>query len=143
MASNDYNKIILIGRLTQTPELRFTPQGSPVTTLRVASGRKYKTKSGEEREETLFIDAEVWGPQAENCAQYLVKGQKVLVEGELNQRSYEAKSGEKRTVYEIRASRVIFMEKPRGAAGGSAAPPAGGDEPAPSGEDDGGTEIPF
>src|SRR3989338_9136413 len=113
--ASDYNKVILMGRLTQAPELRFTPQGSPVTTLRIASSRKFKTKAGEEREETCFIDAEVWGQQAENSAQYLVKGQRVLVEGELVHRTWESKTGEKRQTYEIRAGRVLFMEKPRGA----------------------------
>ena len=110
---SDYNKIILIGRLTQAPELRFTPQGSPVSTLRVASSRKYRTKAGEEREETCFIHADVWGQQAENCAQYLVKGQRVLVDGELTMRDWESKAGEKKRTYEIRAARVVFMEKPR------------------------------
>lgn len=142
----DFNKTILIGRLTQAPELRFTPQGSPVTTLRVASSRRFRTKGGEEREETLFIDAEVWGTQAENCAQYLVKGQRVLVDGELTMRDWEGKDGQKRRTYEIRAQRVVFMEKPRGAPeaapGGKESPP----EPAAVGtgtSSDEEEEIPF
>lgn len=140
---SDFNKIILMGRLTQAAELRFTPQGSPVTTLRIAASRKFKTKSGEEREETLFIDAEVWGPQAETCANYLVKGQRVLVDGSLAMRDFETKAGEKRRVYEIKAQRVVFLEKPRGAA---AAAPAG-EEPVHAAASGGGAddadEIPF
>lgn len=140
---SDFNKVILIGRLTEKPEVRFTSGGSPVTTLRVASGRTFKTKSGEEREETLFIDVTVWGKQAETCGEYLVKGQRVLVEGRLSMRSWETADKQKRTTYEINAQEVRFMEKPRGggAAAGEGKPVPSDDEaPLPAGDDD---EIPF
>ncbi len=139
---SDFNKVILMGRLTDKPELRFTPGGDAVATLNVASGRSFKTKSGEEKEDTVFIDVIVWRKQAETCAEYLVKGQKVMIEGRLSMRRWETKEKEKRRTYEIEAQRVIFMEKPRGAAG---AEKGSGDDlaertPPP---DDDSEEIPF
>lgn len=140
---SDFNKVIIMGRLTEKPEVRFTPGGEAVTTLRVASSSRFKTKAGDDKEETCFIDATVWRKQAETCGEFLVKGQRVLVEGRLVLRQWETADKEKRRAHEIQAQRVIFLEKPRGAAGTAAAgdKPLPGDEeaPAPGGDDD----IPF
>lgn len=143
---SDYNRIILLGRLTRDPELRRTPQGNAVTTLRVASGRKFKTKSGEEREETLFIDCEVWGVSAENASKFLVKGQRVMVEGSLKTRQWKDKDGNPRESTEIRSDRVIFLEKPRGAAASKGEKAGSDDNAAGFGQEQGETdleEIPF
>ncbi|OIO32037.1 MAG: hypothetical protein AUJ18_05250 [Candidatus Hydrogenedentes bacterium CG1_02_42_14] len=138
---SDYNRVIMMGRLTAKPELRYTPSGDAVTTLRLATSRRYKTKSGEDREDTCFIDASVWRKQAETCSEYLVKGQKVLVEGSLVMRQWETSSKEKRTNYEIQALRVLFMEKPRNASSASSDEKVSGGELPPPSEDE--EEIPF
>lgn len=139
---SDFNKVILMGRLTAKPELRFTSGGDAVATLRLASSRRFKTKAGDEKEESVFIDVSVWRKQAETCAEHLVKGQKVLVEGRLTMRDWMTQTNEKRIAYEIQAEGVTFMEKPRGASAGSDARPApqDSDVPAPTGDDE---EIPF
>lgn len=138
---SDFNKVIIMGRLTEKPELRFTPGGDAVTTLRLASGEKFKTKSGEEKEDTCFIDVSVWRKQAQTCADYLVKGQRVLVEGRLKMRKWETQTNEKRVTYQIESSRVVFMEKPRGAAAGDESRPPMSDEAPPQVEEE--EEIPF
>ena len=111
---SDFNKVIIMGRLTQKPELRFTPGEAAVANLNVASSSKFKNKAGEEKEETCFIDVIVWGRQAETCTEYLVKGQSVLVEGRLVLRKWESQTGEKRRTYEIKAQNVQFLAKPKG-----------------------------
>jgi len=89
-----FNKIILIGNLTRDPEIRYTPGGVAVATVPIAVNSRYK--QGEElKEETLFIDAVVFGKQAETCTQYLNKGRTVLVEGRLRERRWEYE-GQKR-----------------------------------------------
>jgi single-strand DNA-binding protein len=120
-----FNKVILIGNLTKDPELRYTPQGTPVTTLRIASSSKYK--SGDSmKEETLFIDVVVFGKQAETCGQYLNKGSSALVEGRLQERRWET-DGQQRSKFEVVAQTVRFLSsrKASGAAPseGDAAPP--------------------
>lgn len=140
---SDFNRVILMGRLTAKPELRFTPGGTGVATLRVACSNKFKNKAGEEKEETCFIDVTVWDKQAETCAEYLVKGQRVLVEGRLNMRQWETANKEKRISYDVRASIVRFLEKPRGAsaaAGDESAPVSDSEVPASGAEDE---DIPF
>lgn len=105
----DVNRATLTGRLTRDPELRYTANGSPVTTLRIACSRKYKTRSGDKKEDTLFIDVVAWERTAEICAQYLGKGRPVYVEGRLQSRSWE-KDGQKRSTIEVVADRVQFMD---------------------------------
>ncbi len=78
------NKIIITGNLTKDPELRYTPKGDAVVTLRLASNRKYK-----DRDETCFVNVVVWGKRAENCAEHLKKGSPILVDGRLQSRSWE------------------------------------------------------
>ena len=100
------NRVILIGRLTRDPELRYTQQGTAVARFTLAVNRKFK------REETDFIDIVVWQKQAENCAQYLTKGQLAMVEGRLQVRSYEGQDGQKRKAVEVVADDVKFLSKP-------------------------------
>ena len=104
------NKAIIIGNLTKDPELRYTPSGTAVCNLRLASNRKYK--SGEEmKEDVCFITVVVWGKRAENCNQYLQKGRGILVEGRLQSRSWETTDGQKRSVIEIVAEDIQFLDR--------------------------------
>ncbi len=104
-----YNKVILIGNLTKDPELRYTPQGTPVCTLRLASTTKYK--SGDTmKEDALFINVIVWGKQGETAAQHLGKGRSVLVEGRLQERRWES-DGQKKSMFEVVANVVRFLGK--------------------------------
>ncbi len=114
------NRIIILGRLTKDPQMRYTSNGTPVTNFTLAVDRTFTNQQGER--ETDFIDVVAWRKLAELCADYLVKGQKAAVEGRLQVRSYEVQSGEnqgqKRTVTEVVAENVQFLEKPRGGRGG-------------------------
>jgi single-strand DNA-binding protein len=102
-----FNKVILIGNLTKDPELRYTPQGTPVCSMRIASTTKYK--SGDSmKEETLFIDVVVWGRQGESAAQHLEKGRSVLVEGRLQERRWES-DGQQKSKFEVVAQSVKFL----------------------------------
>ncbi|MCX5716820.1 MAG: single-stranded DNA-binding protein [Nitrospirae bacterium] len=109
-----FNKIILIGNLTKDPELRYTPQGTAVASFRIAVNSKIK-QQGELKDETLFIGVVVFGKQAESAGQYLNKGRSVLVEGRLQERSWE-KDGQKHSRMEVVASSVRFLSKKTGAA---------------------------
>jgi len=105
-----YNRIILIGNLTKDPELRYTPQGTPVTNLRIAVNSRFG--QGENaREETLFIGVVVIGKMAESCNQYLSKGRPVLVEGRLKESKWESE-GQQRSRFEVVAQTVRFLSKP-------------------------------
>lgn len=114
-----YNKVILIGNLTKDPELRYTPQGTPVATFRIAVNSKFK-QAGELREEALFIDTVVFGKQAETCSQYLNKGKSVLVEGRLQERRFEHE-GQQRSKFEVVAQTVRFLSSQRGSSGSQGA----------------------
>ncbi|MFC1698801.1 single-stranded DNA-binding protein [Candidatus Omnitrophota bacterium] len=107
------NRVFLMGNLTRDPELRYTPSGTAVTNLRIAVNRRYKTQSGEVKEETAFITVVAWGKQAETCTQFLSKGRPIFVEGRLQMRSWENPNGEKRNILEVRASRVQFLGRPQ------------------------------
>jgi single-strand DNA-binding protein len=104
-----YNKIILIGRLTADPEMRYTSSGLPVANFTLAVDRGFTTKQGEK--ETDFIDIIVWRGLAENCAKYLKKGSMVAVDGRLQIRSYEDKQGVRRKVSEVVAENVRFLDR--------------------------------
>ena len=105
------NKTLVIGNLTKDPELRYTPQGTAVCSLRLASSTTYKAKSGEDREDKLFITAVVWAKRAENCAEYLKKGSHIFVEGRLVTRSWEDKEGQKKSVIEMQVENIQFLNR--------------------------------
>lgn len=107
-----YNKVILIGNLTKDPELRYTPQGTPVASMRLAVNYKYK-QSDEMKQETTFIDCIVFGKQAETCSKYLNKGSSVLAEGRLHERRWES-NGQQRSKFEVIAQSVRFLSKRTG-----------------------------
>ena len=106
-----YQKLIIIGNLGSNPEMRFTPNGDPVTSFSVATSRKYG-----EKDETTWFRVTVWGKQAESCSKYLSKGSKVLVEGRLrpdsngSPRTFQRKDGTWSASYEITAENVRFLD---------------------------------
>jgi single-strand DNA-binding protein len=107
MAAGD-TAITIAGNLVDDPELRFTPAGQPVAKFRVASTPRYLDKNTNEWKDgdSLFLTCNVWRQAAENVAESLTRGMRVIVSGRLRQRSYETKEGEKRTVYEIEVDDV-------------------------------------
>lgn len=104
------NKIMVIGRLGRDPEMRYTPNGNPVTNFSVATSRSYTTSEGEKREETEWFNVDTWNRVAEACNQYLTKGKLVYVEGRLQSRTYETQAGETRFENKITAFEVQFLE---------------------------------
>jgi single-strand DNA-binding protein len=107
MAAGD-TQITIAGNLVDDPELRFTPAGQPVARFRVASTPRFLDKSTNEWRDgdSLFLTCNVWRQAAENVAESLTRGMRVIVSGRLRQRSYETKEGEKRTVYEVEVDEV-------------------------------------
>lgn len=104
-----YNRIILAGNLTKDPEMRYTAQGTPVTTMRLAVNSRVK-QGGEFKDETLFIDIVIFGKQAETATQYLSKGRSVLVEGRLRENRWEYE-GQQKSKFEVIANTVKFLSK--------------------------------
>ena len=105
------NRIIIIGNLGSEPEMRFTPNGRPVTSFSAATNRRYTTSDGERREETEWFTVVTWGRLAEQCNQYLNKGRLVYVEGRLRTHTWEGQDGQKRSRNEIVADRVSFLDR--------------------------------
>ncbi|MFA6281219.1 MAG: single-stranded DNA-binding protein [Candidatus Omnitrophota bacterium] len=103
------NKVFLMGNLTRDPELRYTPQGAAVVNLGLAVNRYYKDKSGQNQQDTCFINVAVWGQMAEVCNQYLQKGRQIIVEGRLQSRNWKDNEGKNRTTIEVKADNVQFM----------------------------------
>lgn len=110
-----YQKLILVGNLGKEPEMRITPNGQSVTTLSVATNRRYSSNGGQPVNETTWFRVSVWGKQAETCNQFLHKGSKVLIEGRLNPdpetggpHVWES-NGKHGASYEVTASTVRFL----------------------------------
>lgn len=101
------NRIVLIGRLTKDPELRYTPNGKAVAGFTLAVDRPFKNQQGER--EADFISIVVWGQQAENCANYLSKGKLAAVDGRLQIRTFDGQDGQRRWVTEVVADTVKFL----------------------------------
>lgn len=137
-----YQKIIIAGYLGRDPEMRYTPDGTPVTNFSVATSRKWKNKDGEPGEETVWWRVTAWRRLAEVCNEFLQKGRPVLIEGRVNPdergnpRVYEANDGTHRASFEITADTVKFL----GGRGDTGPAPDQGDEPATPEDQD---EIPF
>lgn len=141
------NHVILMGGLTRDPELRHTQGGTAITKMSLAVSEQYKNKAGENVETTCYVDIDAWGRLGENCAQYLVKGSPVLIQGKLQFEQWEAKDGAKRSKLSVRAMDVQFLGK----APAANQEPTVGDaptqeatpkpEPEPWDEDD--EEVPF
>ncbi len=154
MAAN-FNKVILAGNLTRDPELRYTPKGTAVTEIGLAINRSWKSESGEQQEETTFVDVAAYGRTAEVIAQYMKKGRPLLIEGRLKLDTWDDKqTGQKRSKLRVVCEGFQFLDsgnrgeggaapsapRPRPAAAAPSAP-AAADADAPAAEHD--DDVPF
>src|SRR5918996_3977572 len=105
------NKIIVIGNLGRDPEMKYTPAGQAITSFSVASNHRYKTASGEQREETEWFNCQAWGKLAEVCNQYVSKGSQVYIEGRLKSRTYQTQGGETRFSNDVTVNELQFLGK--------------------------------
>lgn len=131
MSSRSLNKVQLIGNLTRDPELRYTPQGTAVCTLGLATNRSWATEGGEKREEAEFHRIVAWNKLAELCSQLLFKGRKVYVEGRLQTRTWTAQDGSQRQATEIVIEEMIILDSRQAEAVGVGVPAAKAAEPEP------------
>ena len=106
---SNYNKVILMGRLGQDPELKTLSNGQDVCNFTLATSEKFKDKSGQAQEKTQWHKIVAWAKTAELCAQYLGKGSQALIEGKVEYRSYENASGTKIYITEINANSIQFI----------------------------------
>lgn len=104
------NKVILVGRLGKDPELRYTPNGSPVARFSLATSESWTDKGGEKQEKTQWHNIVAWSKLAEICNQYLVKGKMVFIEGRLETREYNDRDGNKRRITEIIARDMVMLD---------------------------------
>ena len=105
-----FNKVILMGNLTKDPEIRAIPNGTAVANFRIAVNHRYK--QGEEtKDDVCFIDIVTFGKQAENCGQFLHKGNGIIVDGRLQERRWETPEGQKRSKLEVIAQGITFLPK--------------------------------
>ena len=152
MAADD-TQLTIVGNLVDDPQLRYTPTGNAVANFRVASTPRYLDKTANEWRDadSLFLTCNVWRQAAENVAESLQRGMRVIVSGRLRQRSYETREGEKRTVYEIEVDEVgpslrnasAKVTKAARRSGRPVSVPAGGDPWAAESGSDGPAEPPF
>ena len=110
------NKVILIGRIGRDPEMKHTPSGQPVANFSVATDESYTGKDGQKVEKTEWHKIVVWGKQAEFCGNYLSKGRLAYIEGKLETRKWTDKDGAEKYTTEIKADRVLGLDKGNGAA---------------------------
>ncbi len=113
------NKVLIIGNVGTDPEMRFTPNGNPVTSFSIATSRTYTTPEGERKQETEWFNVVTWNRLAEQCNQFLTKGRMAYVEGRLRTRSWEGQDGQKHWRTEVIANRVLFLDRRPGAEGTS------------------------
>lgn len=139
-----YQQIVIVGNLGRDPEMRYMPNGTPVTSLNVATNRKYNNSDGQKIEETTWFRVSVFGKQAEVVAQYLKKGSSCLVEGRLNPdrqtggpRIFKRQDGSSGASFEVTANVVRFLG---GRSDADYAPPSNAEESVPAAQED---EIPF
>jgi single-strand DNA-binding protein len=118
MAATNINRVVLTGNLTRDPELRTTPSGMSVCSLRIASNTRRKDGSGNWVDKPNYFDVTVWGAQGENCANYLSKGRPVALDGRLEWREWEDKDGNKRQAVDIIADSVQFLGSREGGENG-------------------------
>lgn len=139
-----YQKLIIVGNLGRDPEMRYTPDGTPVTTLSIATNRKWNNTDGSQGEETTWFRVTAWKKTAESAAQYLTKGRQVMIEGQLTPdratggpKIWTRQDGTAGASFEVRADRIVFL-------GGRSEGGGGGGGGVETPEDYGGEEdIPF
>lgn len=105
------NKVTIIGNVGNEPEMRFTPNGKPVTSFSVATNWVYNSPEGERKQETEWFNVVAWNRLAEQCNQFLAKGKLVYVEGRLHTRNWEGQDGQQHYRMEVIANRVIFLDR--------------------------------
>jgi len=118
MAASNINSVVVTGNLTRDPELRNTPNGTPVCKLRLAVNTRRKGQDGNWEDRPNYFDVTVWGAQGENCANYLGKGRPVAISGRLEWREWQNDNGDKRQAVEIIADTVQFLGSRDGSGGG-------------------------
>jgi len=119
-----FNKVILAGNLTRDPELRYTPKGTAVARLGLACNRKWKSETGEMKEEVTFVDVDAFGKTAETIGQYLKKGRPILIEGRLRYDTWEDKqSGQKKSKLSVVLENFQFLDSGGGRGEGAAEAP--------------------
>jgi single-strand DNA-binding protein len=123
---SNFNKVLLMGRLTRDPELRYTPQGVPVSEIGLAVNREY-TVGTERRKDTAFVDITLWRRQAEVVCQYLKKGAPIFIEGHLALDSWEGQDGQKRSKLRVVAENFQFLGNRQDGEGARSMGEAGGD----------------
>jgi len=120
-----FNKVILVGNLTRDPELRYTPKGTAIAKIGLAVNHKWRSESGDLKEEVTFVDVEVWSKTAENVGQYMRKGSPILIEGRLRLDTWDDKqTNQKRSKMVVVGETVQFLGSPRGGAEGAPAEPS-------------------
>ncbi len=112
-----FNKVILVGNLGRDPELRYTPQGTPVCSFSMATNERRKDKTGEMQDQTTWFRVTLWNRQAETAAQYLTKGRPVYIEGRLRVEEYTDRDGKQRHSLEVTATEMHFIGGGRGEGG--------------------------
>lgn len=113
MSSRSLNKVMLIGNLTRDPELRYTPQGTPVCTIGLATNRSWTDSNSQRQEETEFHRLVAWNKLAELCSQLLFKGRKIYVEGRLQTRNWTTQDGQERQTTEVVIDDMIVLDSRR------------------------------
>jgi single-strand DNA-binding protein len=148
----NFNKVILAGNLTRDPELRYTPKGTAVARLGIAINRRWKSETGEMKDDTTFVDVDAFGKTAETIAQYLKKGRPILIEGRLRYDTWEDKqTNQKRSKLGVVLENFQFLDSGRGEGGGApaprsapaAAPAAAVESPEPDAPPHEGDDVPF
>ena len=139
-----FNKIILVGNLGRDPELRYTPQGTPVCSFSMATNERRKDKSGEMQDQTTWFRVTLWGRQAETASQYLTKGRPVYIEGRLRVEEWTDRDGKPRHTLEVHATDMQFIGgAPRGEDAMAARASGGGEPPAMGHSEPADDDIPF
>src|ERR671930_1199907 len=121
MAATNINRVVLTGNLTRDPELRSTPSGTSVCSLRVACNTRRRGAGGEWEDKPNYFSVTVWGAQGENCARYLSKGRPVAIDGRLEWREWETQDGQKRQGIDTIADTVQSLSSQREDGGGNGA----------------------
>ncbi len=137
------NKVILVGRLGQTPEVRYTPSGASVANFSVATNESWMDKNNQKQERTEWHRVVVWGKLAELCKQYLSKGRQVYVEGRMQTRQWQDKDGQTKYTTEVQAQTIQFLGGAAGASAGQGADAGYANSPGPSSSGPGPSSMPM
>lgn len=137
--SRGLNKVQIIGRLGRDPEMRYTSNGTPVTSFSVATGGKWTDRNGVERDDTEWFRVDAWDRLAETCNQYLTKGREVYIEGRIKTEKYTDRDGNERTAVKVVANNMVML----GGKGDSSPPYSGSDDQYGDEEDEGASARPL